>query len=632
MRIHFVLLGVALGQCAYIMGMSEYGRPFATNRLAILLDTEEGRVGNPSMGVTRQLLDLIETKTCPILMTKDLWKRFVWGRKLIDDVQKLDKQDFDKKYSALDYALKENYPKYIEILQLGSLRERSKEESKKRAARFTELYGSLPDFLVVWHIVAMVILRIHFNPDEWVYGNTGENFVLLIPKEYQEKMGKTLGLELGRDRYESVLKEEFSLSDAGDSTNLGAKLLAEFDSIFTPSTSDDKHWAIYLSGHGSFGKIAALEIPEFKKLLNYFTKKVPVSVFAYTSCYAAGSNLYETYIKDIKTGYVEQHPFVIALAGISESKVTAGSQDFGAFFAECEKRNKTINWAEALEDLFQFSLQPKENTPLIKFPGTEWFNVPDIKEFALSIGKVLAATREKPILLEQQKLILLYAPDIPFSLMYRQSPRSADDCPIVVSMIPGDACHVFSSILAQSYNASSLFKSFLSYPDIPDEKVFFIKKLVVANDLEEGRPVVTLSNVLCMHRGQDADLTKSFFGFKNPSSDSAIICFTYKGKAYGWQRKSLKEGFKLEEINPNYAGRASAYLQKYIPSGESFTPAIKGRLKDVFSPEQRKGREYEVPAPQAHAKTSKKNLRVAKRMKSKNKLDSHNNRARGIMA
>jgi len=582
---------------------------FSTNRLAILLDVYEGQARKESQAITPQVLNLITQKTCPILMTSALWERFVWGRQLVDDVQKLSKEDLDAKYSVLRKMLLVGpYIRYIDLL-------------KERNPSATIDSRDEP-FLEDWVRIALQASKMNFIQDEWVYGTTSKDFVLLIPKKYQETMGEKLGLKIDTtDRYASTLKEGFSPPGIGEPSNLGTKLLTDFASLFTLPASDDQHWAIYLSGHGAAESIhgeamtAEMTIPEFKKLLTYFSEKLPVSVFAYLSCFSAGSNLSKTYNSDAQTNFAEKHPFVIATAGISESAAfvpmsLVGNTNITKFFEICEKGgNETIDWGEALATLFGSRNFPKENAPLIKFPGTEWFNVPNIKDVALSIGKVLAATREKSLPLQDQKLILLYAPDIPFTLEYSKSP-SSNKPPIPVSMIPGDACHTFAEISAESYEAGSILQSFFSYPDIPNEKAFFIKTLLAKNDFEKehiDKPA-TLSNVLCIHRtGMKEDALTSL-GFQNPSSGNNIVCFTCNGKAYGWLSSENYKHPKLKAINPNYADVVLEYLKKYAPSEESFTPEKKEPLKEILKKKQRMGPKYDI----THAQASKKNLRVAK--------------------
>ncbi len=367
------------------------------------------------------------------------------------------------------------------------------------------------------------------------------------------------------------------------------------------------------------GFIASFSIPEFKTLLGYLSKKIDTSVFAYISCFVAGSNLYKTYQRDQESQLVEKHPFVIGMAGVTagpssapgvndvenyppdetekdiEQYKSAGvtsASDIESFFSMCEK-DEPVDWAKAFEGIFAYSKFPTENMPLVKFPGTEWFMVPALKEEVLQIGKVMAATRDpkKKLVLADQKAILLYAPEIPFSIGYAKRMIDKDKVrqePLVVSMIPGNACHLLKDIDASEYEASRVLMSFFGYPDVLSEKFFFIHSIHATNDVLSTLPRVSsvLSDVFCINHAQlDTSAIKKIFSGAIPTS-SNVICFTLEDVAYGWvwpsEGRINFSGNTPIKIDAGYTKVLRSYLDKKYPKSEGFSPEKRETLIKVL--------------------------------------------------
>ncbi|PKN03419.1 hypothetical protein CVU75_02355 [Candidatus Dependentiae bacterium HGW-Dependentiae-1] len=398
--------------------------------------------------------------------------------------------------------------------------------------------------------------------------------------------------------------------------------------------------------------LASLSIAEFKTLLTYLSKKIDTTVFAYMTCFSAGSNLYKVYQHDQEQHIIDQYPFVIGSAGVAagityapevsdfdnyppeetakdilqyKNPTVRAIANYDLFFSLCEK-DEPVDWAKAFNAIFAYTKFPASNLPLVKFPGTEWFTVPALEDTVISLSKVLAATREpdNALVLKNQKALLVYAPEIPFDIQY--APRIAagktKEAPVYVSMIPGYAHHALTNIHAPDYEASRVLKSFFGFPDAQNEKIFSIDSLQVTNDIFPTIPdkTITLYDVYCINHAKTLRLGNLFSS--NPQSGNMIF-FTLNDTAYGWTWPSegdiLFSAQPPENIDQRYVGfihfaledsaryrilSSKSQEKSYTPAKEEFTPAKRELLKKVIEKQIEEIRQQN-PTPQQSMKMKK---------------------------
>lgn len=79
-------------------------------------------------------------------------------------------------------------------------------------------------------------------------------------------------------------------------------------------------WVIYLTGHGEQAQqdtlIAGLNIPWFRKVLDFLNFKIMTKFFVYISCYSTGTTL-DTIYKNSSNPAFDQYQFPIATAGVA---------------------------------------------------------------------------------------------------------------------------------------------------------------------------------------------------------------------------------------------------------------------------------------------------------------------------
>jgi hypothetical protein len=746
-----ILFFLLIGLCS----STAYGIPYSTNRLVILCDESEGQLQIFKHFVLGNMYILFFEKSSPVLIPTALFDKFFSFREIAKDVSTLSRNELDAKYVELKKFLDENnlgfsYDNYVENLKLSvqsvnDYKDNKIQEAKEASAQLKKDITSKEDPLYKLIHFSLEASFINFNSEDWYYYQPSDRFILLIPKQYAQKLGDKLGLRIEKTipkeltdsalalaRHKNRLKNEQKQS-------LGEALLKDIEKIFLSPIDLQQHWAIYLAGHGLqlFARlilskefedkrrvvmdeiqqlqmnidrsiedteqkklkvaqeqkkdalnrlliqgeaearkmginrqtVAGFSIDEFKQLLKYFSVKLPVSVFAYSTCFGGGSNLYKVYDKEQKDNFLEKHPFVICTAGFSERSTTSiwgyptfppyetgldvsalssfyegstfvktvsGGGGLDTFFQEVEKSGQPINWNKALEGVFKFSVNPEDNIPLIKFPGTEWFTMLDLKN-VLSIWKVKAGTRapDKPLEVSPEKqIILLYAQTIPFPLVYWENAKHN-----FVSMVPGNAWHRLQAVEAELSSMVNIISSFFFYySELQQQKIFFIKKIIARNDIFRNKAdsVIELSNVFCINFAGSSLAFTSIFPEAGISprvrSGSNVVCFTYEGKAYGWRwpHAGVQPDFAVKEpkeVVLNYAEILQKDLNEQYPATEEgFTPSSREELERVLKQEHREeikkkieemGKELKatgtVLTPQARLKRSKRSkaFRVA---------------------
>jgi hypothetical protein len=196
-------------------------------------------------------------------------------------------------------------------------------------------------------------------------------------------------------------------------------------------------WVMYIHGHGGMNySIANLSFGGFKNLLYFLDKKINTQLLVVSSCYAAGAHMNAMY-GEIKRETQEYYSFPIIIQGLNDLMVFAYRPFIDSATWYYEKKMKLITHinfnaflkkskeleADYNEIMQSISLDIIENTPQLKLPGIEWFSVLDADKKIVSIGSILAQTRDpqKPLdvinfFKKDPEIILLYTDTIPFEL------------------------------------------------------------------------------------------------------------------------------------------------------------------------------------------------------------------------
>ena len=321
----------------------------------------------------------------------------------------------------------------------------------------------------------ILLSKIAFQPDRWVIKKVNNSLSLLIPIGYleslnidKEKVKKSdssaheisdtelkLGLRVNHMEtleYQSMSRpiytrfSDYMLRNVAFAHYFISDYVNYFvdslDTIFCKKTDyknkkDIPEWFIFMNGHGLINhSIADLSFYDFKQFLQFLDTKIVTKLLVVISCYVAGVNA-ETIYGDIKLETQQYYSFPIIAQGLNDV-VTFNSRpgfwesryndkqivnmythiDFIAFFKKAKELEDSYN-----EVIRPITLNLIENTPQIKLPGIEWFSVMEIDTKIVSIGSILAKTRDlqRPLDIvsffkKDPNIILLYADNIPFEL------------------------------------------------------------------------------------------------------------------------------------------------------------------------------------------------------------------------
>jgi hypothetical protein len=302
--------------------------------------------------------------------------------------------------------------------------------------------------------------RIAFQPEQWVIKRINESLSLLIPKTYLDDLKIDINKvkEFNNDTYamfdiELQLGLKVNHMQTIDYMNVTQPSWAQFADYFGDSLDEifcknfdykNKNmnipeWFLFINGHGDINyAIVHLSFDGFKKLLHFLENKINTRLFVIGSCYVAGVNVDKVY-GEIKLETQQYYSFPIIVQALNNVitytrtyYIGLTDYDFVSFF------KKAIGLEGHYSDIIKpISNDLIENTPQIKLPGIEWFSVLDADNKIVSIGSILAKTRdpEKPLNVvnffkKNPELILLYADDIPFELIINSSRVKA-----VISMV-----------------------------------------------------------------------------------------------------------------------------------------------------------------------------------------------------
>ncbi len=223
-----------------------------------------------------------------------------------------------------------------------------------------------------------------------------------------------------------------------------------------------------------------------------------------SSCYVAGINVKNVY-GEIQSGTQQPNSFPIIIQGLNDSQTFGTfpacdiknwilaqkiglntSKSFIDFFKQAHKQE--TNYREIIKTLI---LHDKNitNEPQIKMPGVEWFSVMDIDNKIVSIGTILAKTRDPEKVFDvvsffkkNPKAILLYTEDLPFELKVDLNTLKAIVSMISPYVVKGDLIppiiiHRIRKISAEGHSPVDIVKLFRSVMYTNDKKWFFIDEI-----------------------------------------------------------------------------------------------------------------------------------------------------------
>lgn len=300
-----------------------------------------------------------------------------------------------------------------------------------------------------------------FKEENWIIKKINNSLNLLIPvkyltssniasdkiKEFDSSMGTTisedelrLGLKVNHMEtvsFRSVVMPKgsyFSQFFSDFSTKLADYLVDSLDDIFVKKSDyfnlgvKIPEWTIFIDGHGAVNRsIAYLSLDGFKRFLSFLDNKIITQLLVVSSCYVAGVNVNKIY-GELKLGTQEHYSFPIIVMGLNDIATSGDILHFGWHDKRLEikmnfdafvKRSKTLDGAydKIVRPLWH---NVTRNIPQIKLPHIEWFSLMDVGVKVVSIGSILAQTRNLQIPLDltekKPKIILLYTDNIPFEL------------------------------------------------------------------------------------------------------------------------------------------------------------------------------------------------------------------------
>lgn len=386
-----------------------------------------------------------------------------------------------------------------------------------------------------------ILLRaLAFDPTAWTIKKINDSLYLLIPHAYLKKLTinidsikmydpskiSDIELQVGlKVNHMELVTIEDILKQSSKGYNYAdyfiealyfiripfgiVNILKEMSAIFCThadyahNVSNQPIWSLYMTGHGNMNEsIVGLKLDDFKKLLDFLEHTINVRLLIYNSCYAAGLNT-EIIYKDAKSAIQRTYSFAIITQAITDAPVAGlrvmvelsrdgrltleTFENFADFLKEVTS-SEVVNYEKAATTIFP--LLPKEelkfseaqvwgNIPQIKLPGIEWFSVMASRKDIVSIGSILAKTRDPRKSLNvvnffktDPKAILLYAADIPFELVIDSKNLEA-----IISMIPGDAVHVLKRISSSTKNPKEILNWFMAISMLDSYKIFFIEEI-----------------------------------------------------------------------------------------------------------------------------------------------------------
>ena len=509
----------------------------------------------------------------------------------------------------------------------------------------------------------ILISKIGFKEDRWIIKKINNSLNLLIPVSYLDS------LNIMRDKVKKIGNVTHVISDVELQLGLkvnhmetvdyktlsrpiyarvwnyffGGSPLADYfvdslDNVFCKKDDykskniDNPLWFIFLYGHGLINhSIADLSLNSFKKLLTFLENKVITKLLVIQSCYVAGVNTDIVY-GEIKKGTQQYYSFPIIVQGLNDVITFSQMPELDCFiwnikqkiqlrtskdFADFLQRAKEGegNYSEIIKPITEY---PVESTPQIKLPGIEWFSVLDVDKIIVSIGSILAKTRDpdKPLdvisfFKKDPQIILLYTDNIPFELKIDSHNLWA-----IVSMVSSGLQQEDSVRTAYGMNKLPATKNFLKKADR-----WLMRKLKIMAAMVSSR-LMARDSVRVIHRIKKVSSTKqSFFNivhwFQSVANSNGLKWFfieeiqDYKDILYkdilmlGTYNEGMRVYYK-DGDNVLFTGTIrSVYL---LNQREIFEKVTAASEHEKFYQERMRIIQEEYPQLSAEAKKSKQEI------------------------
>lgn len=390
-------------------------------------------------------------------------------------------KDFDSiDYSVLSALYQEAGPILIStsilknIVEIGQSDDRSAEDLKNAIVKAHEKKQNvLPS-------------RVCFKPEQWIIKKVNDALSLMVSKKQLKFVGidwnkvseyidtdlisdveLKLGLRINHLKtigIDEIVQHGVKDKGAGCSAD-EIKVLFCKKHDYTSKNMIIPEWYIFMNGHGSFGKgIVGIPLDNFQSLLGLFSSYINTQMLFVKSCFAMGANAKKIY-EETPFGLQKQYPFPIIVLGFNDIPVSARliytNPHYGRpapkkpdtlsgtlpqnyvysreeldymFYEEPEEMEELVDWNSVLQITRQLDVDydkiakilpamESKNTPQIKLPSMEWFSVIDADKKIVSIGSILAQTKNPQVPLDitvrlkkDPVAILLRTDDIPFEL------------------------------------------------------------------------------------------------------------------------------------------------------------------------------------------------------------------------
>lgn len=538
-----------------------------TRTLLIFLDEQESEFGTLSFdsgkldAISLKLLQALYQKAAPILVSRNLLINVLGWQTLSLKAKKEAEWDaFTKLHGKVSrpsphQKLKKYYDAVTKVLN--EYPKKSEEQIRKELPSISDYYEDAePGASTFAHVNpdvfrTLILELLDFNPLEWIMRQTADrNMYLLVPRTYIPSFSKytprvlsqkdkltSMELHLGLKIEHMLEPAEEDLKDIrekqrhGSEANADAYFINNLEQIFVTRT-DYRHdalpfnkmpaWVIYMAGHGLMNKVIAfLSLDNFTHFLHFLETNILTKLFAYSSCYAVGTNI-RVIFGELRSAASGRYSFAIATEGVADKTVGGGSIDISLKNIDFERKKlristplnfkkfvtetqaDVINYDEALGAIFQSSKDVAE-TPHLRLPGLEWFAVRDVNKYTISLGPVVSIAKTEPqwrsrplrlssylkarnIREDQLQAILLYVHEVPYPIII-----DIKHMPKFISMIPGETFHAFSELSAP-FDLKTISYAFSTNND---NKIFFFDRLRCAPfALPDGQKVQDLTQVV----------------------------------------------------------------------------------------------------------------------------------------
>jgi len=402
----------------------------------------------------------------------------------------------------------------------------------------------------------IVISKISFNPERWIIKKISNSLNLLIPVNYLDSLNidhntikkygtmalSDIELQLGFkvNHMETITSEQIHNPQSVYNADY---FIDALDTIFCKKSDyiqrkiDIPEWIIFINGHGLTNEtITGLTFSAIKKLLYFLEHTIIMQLLVAKSCYIAGVNTEKIYGK-ITSGTQQYYSFPIIVQGLNDLATTAMMPDVD--WAEWQFNKKIqlnididfvsfLKKAKNLEGDYSEIIKPitlnvVENIPQIKLPGLEWFSVMEVNKKIVSIGSILAETRDpqKPLdvvsfFKKDPEVILLYTDNIPFELKIHSNKVKA-----MVSMVssgpwedkPDLVVHRIKKI-SSTQSFAEIMRWFTSMAESSGDKLFFINNIGANKDIVKDVVIFCTDDHFVKIYGKDKNNRSSMGIFK----------------------------------------------------------------------------------------------------------------------